>query len=137
MPNKQKTEPQPTLYEYIGGAETLRKLVHVFYQKVKAHPQLSQVFPEDISPVEEKQYLFLSQFFGGPRLYTEQYGPPMMRARHLPFPVTPQRAAEWLECMQLTLKEIGMPEPLQDILMDRLKGPAYHFVNSEDESPDA
>lgn len=122
----------PTIYEHIGGEKTLRKLVNVFYRKVKAHPELGPLFPEDIRPVREKQFMFLSQFFGGPRLYTDAYGPPMMRARHLPFPITPRRAAEWLECMEAALKEIGMPEPLQEVLMERLKGPAYHFVNTED-----
>lgn len=121
----------PTIYEHIGGAETLRRLVDVFYRKVKAHPDLSPIFPEDIRPVQEKQYMFLSQFFGGPRLYTDQYGPPMMRARHMPFPITKERADDWLECMKLSLEEIGMPKELREVLLDRLSGPAYHFVNTE------
>lgn len=132
--NNNDAPPAPTIYEYIGGADTLRKLVNVFYRHVKAHPTLGPLFPEDIRPVREKQFMFMTQFFGGPRLYTDAYGPPMMRARHMPFPITPQRAAEWLGCMKTTLEEIGLPKPMQDLLLERLSGPAHHFVNSEDEN---
>lgn len=122
-----------TLYEGIGGAPAVRELVEKFYPKVKADPLLSPIFPEDITPVMEKQYLFLTQFFGGPQLYTEQYGHPMMRARHLPFPVTPKRAKAWLSCMERALSETRIPEPLQKAVLERLSGPAHHFINSDDD----
>lgn len=121
-----------SLYEAIGGAPAVRELVERFYPKVLADPLLSPIFPEDIRPVMEKQYLFLTQFFGGPPLYSEQYGHPMMRARHLPFPVTPKRAEAWLGCMARALAETEIPEPLQKAVLERLSGPASHFVNSED-----
>jgi hemoglobin len=119
-----------TIYEAIGGAETIRRLVEAFYPKVQAHPNLGPLFPEDITPVKEKQYMFLTQFFGGPRLYSDKYGPPMMRARHLPFPITPQRAEDWLGCMEAAAEEIGLPADLKAMVLERLRGPAYHFVNT-------
>ncbi|WP_144932408.1 globin [Paenibacillus sp. 32O-W] len=118
-----------TIYEAIGGAEAVRRLVEAFYPKVLAHPLLSPIFPEDITPVMEKQYMFLSQFFGGPSLYTEAYGHPMMRARHLPFPITPERAEAWLACMRQALEETVEDESLRMLMLERLSGPAYHFVN--------
>ncbi|MCY9072878.1 thiol management oxidoreductase, partial [Bacillus inaquosorum] len=39
-----------------------------------------------------KQKQFLTQYLGGPPLYTEEHGHPMLRARHLPFPITNERA---------------------------------------------
>ncbi len=122
-----------TIYEAIGGADGVRKIVEAFYPKVQDDPLLAPLFPEDIMPVMEKQYMFLSQFFGGPSLYSDAYGHPMMRARHLPFPITPQRAAAWLGCMKQALTEIGMPEDLRDTVLDRLSGPANHFVNTDEE----
>ncbi|MBD0383502.1 globin domain-containing protein [Paenibacillus sedimenti] len=121
-----------TLYELMGGAETIRKLVEAFYPKVQNHPLLAPLFPSDLTPVIEKQYLFLSQFFGGPSLYSDQYGHPMMRARHMPFPITVERADAWLSCMAAAMSEIGLPNDLRDFLLERLKGSAYHFVNSPD-----
>jgi hemoglobin len=118
-----------TIYDLIGGAEAIRKLVQAFYPKVQAHPNLGPLFPEDITPVMEKQYMFLTQFFGGPPLYSEKVGPPMMRARHMPFPISVERAEEWLGCMKAAMKEIGLPPALREVMIERLKGPAYHFVN--------
>ncbi|MFC3341468.1 globin domain-containing protein [Paenibacillus abyssi] len=122
-----------TLYEAIGGETTVRRIVEAFYPRVQAHPLIGPLFPEDITPVMEKQYLFLTQFFGGPTLYSDQNGHPMMRARHLPFPINKERADAWLSCMQGALKEIGLNEELQAIVLERLSGPAYHFINTGEE----
>lgn len=119
-----------TLYELIGGEQTIRRMVDAFYPRVQQDPLLSPLFPENIMPVMEKQVLFLTQFFGGPMLYTEQNGHPMMRARHLPFPITLEHARAWLACMSAALDEIGMPAELREIVISRLSGPANHFVNT-------
>ncbi|WP_010271435.1 globin domain-containing protein [Paenibacillus senegalensis] len=118
-----------TIYEAMGGAEAVRRLVEAFYPKVQQNELLAPLFPEDIEPVMEKQYMFLSQFFGGPSLYSDAFGHPMMRARHMPFPITPERANAWLGCMREALEqEVEDPE-LRKVILERLKGPAYHFVN--------
>lgn len=117
-------------YEAMGGAVGIRKLVEAFYPKVQEHPLLAPLFPEDITPVVEKQYMFLTQFFGGPPLFSEEYGHPMMRGRHMPFPITPERAEAWLGCMRKALEETGWDPDLQLAVLERLKGPAYHFINS-------
>lgn len=122
-----------TIYEAVGGAEAIRDLVNRFYPKVQEHPLLAPLFPEDITPVMEKQYLFLTQFFGGPSLYSDEYGHPMMRARHLPFPITPERAQAWLACMTAALAETNISETLQRLMIERLSGPANHFVNKDSE----
>ncbi|RIX52845.1 globin [Paenibacillus nanensis] len=124
-----------SLYEAVGGADKIRSIVESFYPKVQKHPLLGPLFPEDIDPVMEKQYQFLTQFFGGPSLYSDQYGHPMMRARHLPFPITPERAEAWLDCMRRALEDVGIEPELRSILLDRLSGPAHHFVNTTKEEP--
>ena len=97
-----------TLYELLGGEDAIRRIVEAFYPKVQAHPLIGPLFPDNILPVMEKQRLFLTQFFGGPMLYSDQYGHPMMRARHLPFEITPERAEAWLSCMREALKEVNV-----------------------------
>lgn len=123
-----------TLYDALGGAAGIRDIVERFYPKVQAHPLLGPLFPEDITPVMEKQILFLTQFMGGPTLFSDEYGHPMMRARHLPFPITPERADAWLDCMTLALAETSIPAPLQKLTIERLSAPARHFVNTESDS---
>ncbi|MDU4697542.1 MAG: globin [Paenibacillus sp.] len=119
-----------SLYDNLGGEATIRRLVEAFYPRVQREPLLGPLFPEDITPVMEKQFMFLSQFFGGPSLYSDAVGHPMMRARHLPFPVTKERAEAWLGCMRAALEEIGIEEPLREFVLERLSGPAFHFVNT-------
>lgn len=122
-----------SLYEQLGGAEAIRRLVDAFYPKVQVNPLLGPLFPEDIRPVMEKQYMFLTQFLGGPMLYSDAHGHPMMRARHLPFPITPERAEAWLSCMREALEDIEVEAPLREIVLQRLSGPAFHFVNTAQE----
>ncbi|AJY73786.1 globin [Paenibacillus beijingensis] len=122
-----------SLYELIGGAPTIRKIVESFYPKVQRDELIGPLFKGDITAVMEKQYQFLTQFFGGPALYSDQHGHPMMRARHLPFPITPERAEAWLGCMRSALVDIGMPDELRGIVIERLSGPAHHFVNQPSE----
>ncbi|OUM86072.1 MAG: globin [Bacillus thermozeamaize] len=126
--------PKQTPYEAIGGAERLRKLVEAFYKRVKADPDLSPIFPEDLTPVMEKQYKFLTQFLGGPSLYTDEYGPPRLRMRHLPFPITPKRAKAWLNCMAQAMDEVGLEGPARDLFFHRLVLTAEHMINAEDDN---
>lgn len=119
-----------TIYEALGGAPAIRRLVEAFYPRVQKNPLIGPLFPEDINPVMEKQYMFLTQFFGGPSLYSDEYGHPMMRARHLAFEVTKERAEAWLGCMEEALEEIGVEPELRQFTIQRLSGPAFHFVNT-------
>lgn len=119
-----------TIYEELGGAEVLRRIVEAFYPKVVEDPLLGPLFPADIDPVMDKQEQFLTQFFGGEPLYTEQHGHPRMRARHMHIPITQQHADAWLSCMDRALIEIEVAETLRLVVMDRLRGSAYFFVNS-------
>lgn len=119
-----------SLYELMGGHETVARMVEAFYPRVQKDELLSPLFQRDIGPVMEKQIQFLTQFFGGPALFSDQHGHPMMRARHLPFAITKEHAAAWLACMSGALEEIGMPEDLKSHVLERLSGPAHHFVNT-------
>lgn len=120
------------LYEQIG-AEKLARLVQAFYPRVAQDPELGPLFPKDLTEVAEKQRRFLTQFLGGPPLYSEVHGHPRMRARHLPFPITPARARAWLRCMAAAMDEIGLGGPARDEMYARLTLTAQHMVNSEDE----
>ena len=122
-----------TPFELVGGSDTIRRLVDAFYPRVQADPDLAPIFPDDITPVREKQYLFLTQFLGGPPLYSERHGHPMMRARHLPHPVTPRRRDAWLRCMGAAMDEIGLSGDVRQFVFARLAQVADHMVNRPDD----
>jgi hemoglobin len=123
------------IYEMIGGQKTIAQLVNVFYDRVKQDPDLAPIFPENLTETKQKQTLFLTQFFGGPQLYSDQYGHPMLRARHMPFPVTPTRARAWLNCMSGAMDEIGLAGVVRQYMFERLTFTAQHMVNTPDDSP--
>ena len=123
-----------SLYERIGP-EALAALVTRFYALVAVDPDLSPIFPADLTPTAEKQLAFLTGFLGGPPLYHQTFGPPRLRARHLPHAITPTRAQAWLACMAVALKEtpqIGGAEARE--LHAALARVAAHMVNTPEDS---
>jgi hemoglobin len=122
-----------SLYTEIGGQETIDKLVDAFYPKVYADKDLRPLFEGDMEEIKRKQRMFLPQFLGGPALYSQEFGPPAMRHRHLPFEVTPKRAQCWLRCMKEAFQEIGLDtNPAGMAFYDRLTQVAAIMVNSPD-----
>lgn len=86
-----------TFYDEIGGEETIRGIVHRFYEGVATDEVLRPMYPEeDLGPAEDRFATFLMQYWGGPTAYSESRGHPRLRMRHAPFAVTPAAAERWL-----------------------------------------
>jgi hemoglobin len=119
-----------TLYDKIG-AENLQLLVDRFYDLVFQHPQISRLFKTDKDVIKEKQRLFLTQFFGGPSLYSEQHGHPRMRARHMPHAISEDDAVAWLSCMSAAITSLPLDEVIKDEMFKRLVPTAMFMVNSK------
>lgn len=118
------------LYERIGGDLALRQLTDKFYDLVFEHELISRLFKSDKDLIKEKQRLFLTQFLGGPQLYSDVYGHPMMRARHMPHTITEDDAVAWLQCMAAAVGELPISKELKDELFDRFPRTAFFMVNS-------
>ncbi len=121
---------EESLYIRIGGDTTLRQLVAVFYDQVFSHELIGRLFQTDQEVIREKQRLFLTQFLGGPQLYTEVYGHPRMRARHMPHPITEEDAVAWLSCMAFAINSLSITEDLKDELFSRFPQTARFMVNT-------
>ncbi len=119
-----------TLYDQIGE-KMIHQLVRAFYPKVYADPDLRPLFEGDMSEIMRKQRMFLTQFLGGPPLYSQEFGPPAMRQRHLPFEITPKRAQCWLRCMKEAFAEVGLDQhEAGEFFYDRLTKVAAIMVNT-------
>lgn len=119
-------------YEELG-AEKLSELMHAFYARVAKHPQLIPIFPKDLTETIRKQIQFQTQYLGGPNYYTEEHGHPMMRARHMNFKITPDRAQAWLECMAEAMDEVELDEKFRKTYYQRLVMTAHHMINASNE----
>ncbi|RYD98715.1 MAG: globin [Sphingobacteriales bacterium] len=121
---------EQSLYERIGGEPVLSALLDRFYDLVYEHELISRLFTGDKALIKHKQKRFLTQFLGGPALYTEEYGHPRMRARHMPHQITKEDAMAWLQCMAGAIKDMPVSEALKDELFNRFPRTAFFMVNS-------
>lgn len=112
------------------GEENLDILIEKFYDLVINNEKINHLFRTDINEVKRKQKMFLTQFLGGPMLYTEEFGHPKMRMRHLPHKITSDAAVEWLECMKEAILSLPIEHDFKIELFQRFPRLAAHMVNS-------
>jgi hemoglobin len=115
------------------GEENLKLLVDRFYDLVFSHEQISHLFKTDKDLIKEKQRLFLTQFLGGPALYSQVYGHPQLRARHMPHPIHEDDAVAWLQCMSAAINSLDIEQSLKDELFKTFIPTAMFMVNKENE----
>lgn len=119
-------------YERLGGETGLRNLVHRFYMIMDTHVQAERIralHPDTLEGSEDKLFKFLSGWLGGPPLYIQEYGHPMLRARHLHFPIGIRERDEWMLCMERALAEERLDDELVNLLLDALRRTADHMRN--------
>src|ERR1700749_5127807 len=98
---------QQSFYDAVGGAETFNAIVSRFYAQVPEDEILRDVYPEDdLAGAEERLRMFLEQYWGGPRTYSEQRGHPRLRVRQAPFSIGPFERDAWLRCMHSAVASI-------------------------------
>jgi hemoglobin len=126
------SEVQPSHFELLGGETGIRRLVDAFYDRMDAAEEAAGIralHPPDLTTSREKLFLFLVGWMGGPPLYVQTYGHPMLRARHLPFPIGIAERDAWVWCMDHALAEHDMPEELREYLRLRFRSVADHMRN--------
>lgn len=73
--------------------------------------------------------MFLTQFLGGPQIYSAEYGHPRMRMRHLPHAIDDAAKTEWLRCMREAIDSSNLDDELKDALFNCFPQVAQHMVN--------
>jgi len=123
-------QPSADFYEAVGGDETFHRLVAAFYRGVAEDAVLRPLYPEeDLGPAEERFRLFLQQYWGGPRTYSDQRGHPRLRMRHAPFRVGVAERDAWLNRMRHAMDEIALPAEYDAAMWDYFVRAADFMVN--------
>ena len=123
-----------THYQRIGGEEQVRALVQRFYQLMDELPEaygIRKLHAADLQGANDKLFKFLSGWMGGPQLYVEQYGHPMLRRRHMPFAIGEAERDQWLLCMNQALSEVVEHVDLREELSAAFAKVADHMRNRE------
>lgn len=121
-----------TPYESIGGETVVRALVRRFYDLMDTLPEaydVRRLHAADLGAAEQKLFMFLSGWLGGPDLYVQRHGHPRLRARHLPFPIGTRERDQWLLCMKQALEENVAEPGLRNRLFEAMAALADHMRN--------
>ena len=116
MPEEQITPEKITPFDWMGGEPQVKALVERFYDLMELEPgyaELRAVHGSDLASAREKLFWFLCGWLGGPQHYTERFGHPRLRARHMPFKIGILERDQWLACMDQAMGEVGVDQALR------------------------
>lgn len=108
--------PFDTPYEWIGGEERVKALAERFYDLMDLDPAyaaLRRVHHASLEAAREKLFWFLCGWMGGPSYYTDRFGHPRLRARHMPFQIGVLERDQWLACMNQAMVDTDVPDGLR------------------------
>ena len=136
MSETSASNPQ-SLYDLLGGepeaTNQIRAIVEAFYDVMDSDEKaktIRQMHPEDLTSSREKLFMFLTGWTGGPQLYTERYGHPFLRRRHLPFKIGEEERDQWIYCMTKGLLNLKMEEEKIKALLNALY-PIADFMRNQ------
>jgi hemoglobin len=132
MTSEENTKPA-TAFEWIGGEAKVHALVERFYDLMDLEPgykELRAAHGSELTDARQKLAWFLTGWLGGPQHYTERYGHPRLRARHMPFKIGLVERDQWLACMDQAMGEVGIDEELRGELRESFFGTADWMRNT-------
>lgn len=98
-------------FDRVGGEAQVRALVDRFYDLMDLEPayrELRALHPTTLEGSRDKLHWFLCGWLGGPQHYTDRFGHPMLRARHLPFSIGIRERDQWMACMRRAMHEVQL-----------------------------
>lgn len=125
-----------TFYELLGGENggqaLIKRLVDTFYDVMDSDPKAAGIralHQADLTEAREKLTMFLTGWTGGPQLYIERYGHPMLRRRHMPFAIGESERDQWMYCMIRAMHTLQLDDGLMKKLAAQLYGVADFMRN--------
>jgi hemoglobin len=111
--------PFDTPFAWMGGEEKIKALVERFYDLMDLEPgyaALRAAHGPELAHARERLNWFLCGWMGGPQHYTERFGHPRLRMRHMPFAIGITERDQWLACMNQAMQETGVDDALRERL---------------------
>lgn len=105
-----------TPFAWIGGEDRVQALTERFYDLMDLEPayaQLRAAHGSDLTNARQRLFWFLCGWLGGAQHYTERFGHPRLRARHMPFAIGVTERDQWLACMDQAMGETGVDAALR------------------------
>jgi len=122
---------EQSFYDAIGGHDTIKLIVDTFYEGVATDDLLRPIYPEeDLAPAADRFRMFLEQYWGGPKTYSDLRGHPRLRMRHAPFAVTPEARDRWLVHFRAGLDKADLPPDLDAQFWNYVEHAAAFMINT-------
>ncbi len=89
-------------FERIGGPAVIDRLVEDFYRRMDT-PEAATIramHSTDLESIKSVLKRYLTEWTGGPKLYSVEKGHPRLRQRHLGFKIGNAERDAWLLCMR-------------------------------------
>jgi hemoglobin len=102
----------PTLYEWAGGEDAIRRMINAFYDRVERDELISPFFPGGVR-AEHRDHVaaWWSEVFGGPDRYTRELGGyERMLARHRGLGIGAEQRRRFVSLMSLAADDAGLPD---------------------------
>lgn len=127
-PSVASAEGKNPHFDAIGGEPVITRLVERFYDHMSTLPEAADIramHAADLTSIKDVFRRFLTEWTGGPAIYSATRGHPRLRRRHLPFRIGPAERDAWMACMRLALDEVISDEEIREQLyaaFDRTAG---------------
>ena len=121
-----------TPYEIMGGEQGVRRFVDRFYAVMDELPEAKAcraIHPADMSNSAQKLFEYLSGWLGGPQLFIQRHGAPMLRARHLHAPIGEEEIEGWLTCFIHAWADTVKTRELDKVVLPQIGGLARAMHN--------
>ena len=125
----QKLRPDPTLFERIGGRETIERIVDGLYDGIENDPTIRPMFISKLEGEWVKQKDFFQEWFGSTPEYTQHHVYSSLQHRHIH--ITPASAKRWLGHLNSALRAAVSSKDLVKEVMAVARPMAMAFVNEE------
>lgn len=128
--------PQPasrSAYDRIGGADGIRRLTGRFYDLMDSLPEAAAcraVHPPSLERAEQRLFEYLSGWLGGPPLFVERHGAPMLRRRHFSARISTPEIDGWLLCFLRAWDETVADRALGEVVLPQIEALAHHMRNA-------
>ncbi|MCU1715760.1 group II truncated hemoglobin [Pseudomonas sp. 5P_3.1_Bac2] len=120
-------------YQAAGGLEGVQRLSAAFYRLMDELPeaaQLRSMHGPDLALIQDKLACFLCGWLGGPRFFSEKYGPISIPAFHAKWPIGDNLRHSWLLCMEQAIAEQPYTPEFAEYLLRQLRIPAERIVQA-------
>jgi len=127
------TAPANPHLQRFGGPEAVARLVDAFYEAMDTLPEartIRAMHASDLTATKAVLVDYLVEWMGGAKRYSAERGAPMLRRRHLPFPIDASARDAWLACMHEALAQHCADAALRAHLQASFAKVAAHLANT-------